>query len=121
MFGVNGYEFMILLLVAVIVIGPTRLPKYAEELAKLTKAARRQLRDLKQQVNEETNKELEDIDWKTLDPRQYDPRRIVRQALVEDQAQQRRLAQTAALSPMPRPAPGTPAPQGPAPFDVEAT
>lgn len=85
MFGVNGYEFMILLLVAVIVIGPTRLPKYAEQLAQLTKAARKQLRELKQQVTEETGGELNDIDWKSLDPRQYDPRRIVREALVEDQ------------------------------------
>jgi sec-independent protein translocase protein TatB len=30
--------------------------------------------------------DFDDMDWKKLDPRQYDPRRIIREALKEDPA-----------------------------------
>jgi sec-independent protein translocase protein TatB len=30
--------------------------------------------------------EFDDIDWQQFDPRQYDPRRIVREALLDDDA-----------------------------------
>ena len=42
MFDINGSEFIILLIVAVFVIGPERMPEYAAKLAKLV----RQLRDM---------------------------------------------------------------------------
>jgi sec-independent protein translocase protein TatB len=29
--------------------------------------------------------EYDEIDWKKLDPRQYDPRRIIRDALLDDE------------------------------------
>jgi sec-independent protein translocase protein TatB len=41
-FGINGGEFLLLLVVAVLVIGPDRMPEYAAKLAKLV----RQLRDM---------------------------------------------------------------------------
>ena len=28
--------------------------------------------------------DFDDVDWRTLDPRQYDPRRIIREALLDD-------------------------------------
>jgi sec-independent protein translocase protein TatB len=28
--------------------------------------------------------EFDEVDWKKLDPRQYDPRRIIREALLDD-------------------------------------
>jgi sec-independent protein translocase protein TatB len=37
MFDINGSEFIILLLVAVFVIGPDRMPEYARQLAKLVR------------------------------------------------------------------------------------
>jgi len=83
MFGINGGEFLVILLVAVIVIGPTRLPKYAEQLARLTKQARHFLQDARTKVDEELGEDVKDIDWAALDPRRYDPRRIVRDALLD--------------------------------------
>lgn len=83
MFGINGGEFLVILLVAAIVIGPTRLPRYAEQLARLTKQARRFLQDAKERVGDELGDEVKDIDWEALDPRKYDPRRIVRDALSD--------------------------------------
>ena len=38
----------------------------------------------KDRMREEMGPEFEDVDWKKLDPRQYDPRRIIREALIEE-------------------------------------
>ena len=80
MFGINSWEFVILALVAVMVIGPERLPEYARQLRAWVIKGRQFFEQGKQQIKEEVG---EDIDWKSLDPRQYDPRRIVREALYE--------------------------------------
>ncbi len=84
MFGVNGGELVVLLVVIVIVVGPQRLPEYAEQLARLVKSARSQLSSLRGSVSDAFSEDGEPVDWSTLDPRRYDPRRIVRDALAED-------------------------------------
>nr|WP_218886402.1 Sec-independent protein translocase TatB [Kineococcus aurantiacus] len=66
-----------------VVLGPERLPHYAEQLAGLVKSARRFAKGAQAQMREELGPEFDDIDWQKLDPRQYDPRRIVREALTE--------------------------------------
>lgn len=38
----------------------------------------------KDRMREEMGPDFDDIDWKQLDPRQYDPRRIIRDALLDD-------------------------------------
>jgi sec-independent protein translocase protein TatB len=35
-------------------------------------------------MREEMGPDFDDVDWKKLDPRQYDPRRIIREALTEE-------------------------------------
>lgn len=128
-FGINGGELLVILVVAVIVIGPTRLPKYAEQLARLTKQARHFLADARERVDSELGDEVKDIDWAALDPRRYDPRRIVRDALLDPEpapAGARTAAAAAgagAAAHAARAAPSTtPLPPGaPAPFDDEAT
>jgi sec-independent protein translocase protein TatB len=82
-FGINGGEFIVLLVVALVILGPERLPHYAEQLAGLVKSARRFAKGAQAQMREELGPEFDDIDWQKLDPRQYDPRRIVREALTE--------------------------------------
>ena len=84
MFDINGGEFIILLVVAVLVIGPERLPKYAEQLAQLVKRVRVFLEETKNRVDDELGEDIKDVDWAALDPRKYDPRRIVRDALLDD-------------------------------------
>ncbi|WP_066464042.1 hypothetical protein [Sanguibacter suarezii] len=84
MFGINGGEFIILLVVAVLVIGPERLPGYAEQLAGIVRKMKTFMADTKVKVSEELGPEMGDVDWAQLDPRRYDPRRIVRDALLED-------------------------------------
>ena len=83
MFGINGSEFIVLLVVAAVVLGPERLPQYAAQLGRLVRELRRMAQGASEQMREELGPEFDDIDWKKLDPRQYDPRRIVREALSD--------------------------------------
>ena len=83
MFGINGSEFIVLLVVAAIVLGPERLPQYAAQLARLVRELRRMAQGASAQMRDELGPEFDDIDWRKLDPRQYDPRRIVREALSD--------------------------------------
>ena len=103
---INGSELAVIALLAVILIGPERLPEYAQQLARLVRNLRRLSQDASDRVRAELGPELDDLDLRSLDPRQYDPRRIVRDALREDLA---------------RPTPAPCAPAGRAPFDDEAT
>jgi sec-independent protein translocase protein TatB len=82
-FGVNPSEFIVLLVVAAVVLGPERLPEYAQQLARLIRELRRMAQGASKQVRNEMGPEFDDIDWAKLDPRQYDPRRIVREALSD--------------------------------------
>jgi len=84
MFGLSTEKFVILVIIALFVLGPERLPHYAAQLAKLVKQLRRMVDGAKNQLASEMGDEFNDVDWRKLDPRQYDPRRIIRDALIED-------------------------------------
>ncbi|MEU2199625.1 Sec-independent protein translocase TatB [Isoptericola sp. NPDC019482] len=84
MIDINGGELLIIVVLAVLLIGPERLPGYAAQLASLVKRGKRLLQDTKSRVDTELGPEFKDVDWSKLDPRQYDPRRIVREALMDD-------------------------------------
>ncbi|MET3810400.1 hypothetical protein [Arthrobacter sp. UYEF3] len=77
-----------------------------------------------EQLREELGPDLEDMNWHKLDPRQYDPRRIIRDALNEDTAGQEpgtpATKPATAATPVPRPFERLAAGQA-APFDAEAT
>ena len=60
------------------------MPYYASQLARLVKSLRSMANGAKDRMREEMGPDFDDIDWKKLDPRQYDPRRIIREALIED-------------------------------------
>ena len=84
MFGINGPEFILLLIIGVLVIGPKRLPEYTQKLANLVKEVRRMANGAREQIKEEVGIDIDDVDWKKYDPRQYDPRRIIKEALLDD-------------------------------------
>ena len=83
-FGINGSEFLVIILVAVIVVGPQRLPEYTRKLTQMVRQLRVFLDNARSQIAEEVGPEMADLDLSSLDPRQYDPRKIVRDALGED-------------------------------------
>lgn len=80
---VNGAELLVLVVLAVVLVGPERLPEYARKLAGLVVALRRLASQGGERLREELGPEFDDLDLKALDPRQYDPRRIVREALAD--------------------------------------
>jgi sec-independent protein translocase protein TatB len=83
-FGLTFEKLLLIGLIAVLIIGPERLPRAAEGFARIVRKAGEYLRDTKSRVREEMGPELDDVDWRKLDPRQYDPRRIIRDALLEE-------------------------------------
>ena len=114
-----GFEKLLVIgLLAMFLVGPERLPEYAARLARLVRGARRMLDDANQRMRDELGEDFDLDEWRKLDPRQYDPRRIIRDALLE-----------------PDPEPDEPEPHEPAPakrqsaeestvetvFDSEAT
>ena len=131
MFGINGLEFLVLALIAVLVLGPERLPEYASQLARLVRELRRMASGAREQLREEVGPELDEVDWRKLDPRQYDPRRIIKEALLEDfedvlkPVHDGGPAAAAAPHPTQRPPVNSPLARlrdgDPAPFDAEAT
>lgn len=92
---------------ALVLVGPERLPYYARQLGRFVQGLRRLTTEASQRVRTEFGPELDELDLRSLDPRQYDPRRIVRDALREEAADSKRAAARA--------------PAGQAPFDDEAT
>ncbi|MEC5192863.1 MULTISPECIES: Sec-independent protein translocase TatB [unclassified Arthrobacter] len=84
MLGINGPEFLLLLIIGLLVIGPSRLPEYTQKLANIVKEVRRMASGAREQIKDEVGIDIDDVDWKKYDPRQYDPRRIIKEALLED-------------------------------------
>ena len=84
MFDINGGEMLVLAGVALVVLGPDKLPGYAAQAARMLRQVRTMADNARDQMKDHLGPEFDDIDWKTLDPRQYDPRKIVRDALMSD-------------------------------------
>ncbi|RRJ88587.1 Sec-independent protein translocase TatB [Gulosibacter macacae] len=133
-------KLLIIGIIAMLIFGPERLPMMAEQLARLIKRAKAWTTDAKARVSDELGEDFTDEDWRKLDPRQYDPRRIIRDAWNEMDAPARPssagmasastgAAVAAAMSGIgasSRPAwaaaeAATPLVPGEAPFDSEAT
>ncbi len=84
LFGINGSELLVLAILAVVILGPEKLPEYAAQLARLVKELRRMATGAKEKLRDEVGDDIVDLDWKKLDPRQYDPRKIIKEALLDD-------------------------------------
>lgn len=79
-------KLLLIGVIAVLVLGPEKLPGYAEKLARFVRNVRDYVSSAQERVKTEMGDEFSDVDWRKLDPRQYDPRRIVREALLDDPA-----------------------------------
>ncbi|UWF78132.1 MULTISPECIES: Sec-independent protein translocase TatB [Microbacterium] len=129
--GLTFDKLLLIGLIAVIIIGPERLPKAAESFARFVRRAGEYVRDTKAKMKEELGPDIDDVDWRKLDPRQYDPRRIIRDALFEEPSFSTPVASgpvdgldtSAAVAPSPvsRQVRTTFSRTTPPPFDAEAT
>ena len=82
--GLTFDKLLLIGIVAVLIVGPERLPKAAETFARFVRRAGEYLRDTRSRMRDELGPEIDEVDWRKLDPRQYDPRRIIRDALFEE-------------------------------------
>ena len=117
MFDINGWELLLLGLLAVLVLGPERLPEYAAKFGRFVRQARSMADRAKEQLKDEMGPEFSDIDWRAYDPRQYDPRKIVRDALNSPPDEE----EAPAASDKPVSTPRGHDPALPTPWDAEAT
>lgn len=83
MFGLTFDKLLIIGVLAVFLLGPERLPGYASKLAQLVRTVRDMANGAKTRMRDEMGPEFDDVEWQKLDPRQYDPRRIIRDALLD--------------------------------------
>jgi sec-independent protein translocase protein TatB len=86
MFDVNGGEMVVLAGIALVVLGPDKLPGYAAQATRMLRQLKVMADGAKEQVREQMGPEFDDVDWKSLDPRQFDPRRMVREAMSGERA-----------------------------------
>jgi sec-independent protein translocase protein TatB len=83
-FGLTIEKLLLIGIIAVFLIGPDRLPGYTAQFARLIKSLRDMAKGAKERMRDELGPDFDELEWKKLDPRQYDPRRIIREALLDE-------------------------------------
>jgi sec-independent protein translocase protein TatB len=68
---INGPEFVLLLVLAVILFGPERLPDLARKAARLLRYLRTVAGSAQQQLSKELGPEFENVDFRDLNPRTF--------------------------------------------------
>jgi|SRR5680860_854101 len=129
MFGLTFEKLLLIGIIAVFLLGPERLPHYTAQLGRLVRQLRDMANGAKERMRDEMGPEFDDLDWKKLDPRQYDPRRIIREALSEETPEKEQSAVVSRATPNPdgaylqrkRAKENELSAAEPAPFDAEAT
>jgi sec-independent protein translocase protein TatB len=69
MFDINKFEFVVLALIALVVLGPEQLPKYAADAGRFIRQVRAMATDARREVQESLGPEFKDIDLESLNPR----------------------------------------------------
>lgn len=113
-FGLTIEKLFLIGLVALLIVGPDRLPAYAAQLARLVKRLKGFAQGAESRLRDELGDDFDPAEWKKLDPRRYDPRRIIRDALVDEPVASEPVKSVA------RPAAAKPS-TGATPFDGEST
>jgi sec-independent protein translocase protein TatB len=83
-FDLSFEKLLVIGLLALFLVGPDRLPALAAQLGRWVRTAKAMTDTAKERVREELGPDFDDEAWRQLDPRRYDPRRIVREALLEE-------------------------------------
>ncbi|MBW8750673.1 MAG: twin-arginine translocase TatA/TatE family subunit [Propionibacteriales bacterium] len=83
MFGVGLPEVAVILVVAVVVFGPDRLPEYARQAGRMVRQLRRFAQSAQQDLRDELGPEYADLKLTDLDPR-VAIRRHILEALEDD-------------------------------------
>ncbi len=76
MFGINFWEFLMLLVVGLVVFGPDRMPDMARQAGKFIRTARTMLNNARAELDKELGSEFSE--FKNLNLRDLDPRTAVK-------------------------------------------
>lgn len=83
MFGIGLPELMVILVIAVVVFGPERLPEFARQAGRFVRQLRNLTQSAQTQLREELGPEYADLRLTDLDPRQAIRKHIL-EAMEDD-------------------------------------
>lgn len=104
MFGMGPAEVGVIIVVALLVFGPDKLPAMAKQAGQLVRTVRQMAENAKNDLGREMGQDLSSLNLRDLDPRE-----VVRRSLLDEPA------------PRPRQTPRSLRPGETPPFDPEAT
>ncbi len=81
MFGLTFEKLFLVAIIAGFVLGPSRLPGYAHQLTRAVRTVRHFVDTTRSAAEDEMGVPLRRSEWESMNLRQYDPRRIVTDAL----------------------------------------
>lgn len=120
MFNLGPLELGVLLVVALVVFGPDKLPSLAKDAARMLRTLRDLTQGARTQLRDELGPEFGDLDFRSLNPRT-----ALQRALLDDNDDDRRRPQAEPVAaeekPVSRPAQPPLARGESAPFDDDAT
>lgn len=90
-FSISGSEFLVILVVIMLVVGPSRMPAVAKGVTRIVKSTRLQLTKWRASLDDQMGDDFKQVDLTKLDPRQYDPRRLIREAVQEEMDEWKKL------------------------------
>ena len=81
---VNGPEFLLLLVIAIVLFGPERLPDLARKAARVIRYVRTMASSAQQQLSKELGPEFENLDFRDLNPRSFIQKNLLENSVVAD-------------------------------------
>jgi sec-independent protein translocase protein TatB len=90
-FGIGLMEIAVVVVVAILVFGPDRIPDFARQAGQIARQVRRMANNARDELRAELGPEYADLELRDLDPREI-VRRHIAEALVEDEEESARPA-----------------------------
>jgi sec-independent protein translocase protein TatB len=119
MFDIGPGEFVALAVIAIIVLGPEKLPRYAADAARMLRNLRRMANDARDEVTRELGPEFSDLSVRDLDPRTMVRKHLLDPLELDDDDEPK--ARGRGPGEVPRAESGRTSPATPPPYDPDAT